>query len=76
MRESVATPEHINDGATTHPSARLGRVLTQPGYDKRLDGPTVASLIGLGRIRAECRHFAQWLGRMEALPPLGRDAVR
>ena len=76
VRESVATPEHINDGRMTHPSARLGRVLNEPGYDKRLDGPTVAALIGLERIRAECGHFGQWLGRLEALPPLGRDPTR
>ena len=76
VRESVATPEHINDGLMTHPSARLGRVLNEPGYDKRLDGPTVAALIGLERMRAECRHFGQWLGRLEALPPLDRDPTR
>ena len=74
VRESVATPEHINDGLTTHPSARLGRALNEPKYDKRLDGPAVAALIGLERIRAECHHFGQWLGRLEALPPLGRGA--
>ena len=72
IREQYPTPEHINDGQTTHPSARLGDLLYRPSYDKRVDGPTVAANIGLTRIREECRHFAQWLGRMEALPPLGR----
>ena len=76
VRESVATPEHINDGQMTHPSARLGRVLNEPGYRKRLDGPAVAARIGLKRIRAECRHFGRWLGRLESLPPLGRDHAR
>ncbi len=76
VRQSVSTPEHINDGLTTHPSARLGRVLNEPRYDKRLDGPTVAARIGLERIRAECRHFGQWLGRLEALPALGRAPTR
>ena len=76
VRESVATPEHINDGQMTHPSAQLGRVLNEPGYDKRVDGPAVAAHIGLERIRAECRHFGRWLGRLEALPPLGREPIR
>ena len=76
VRESVATPEHINDGPMTHPSAQLGRTLNEPGYDKRLDGPAVAALIGHERIRAECRHFGHWLGRLEALPPLGREPIR
>lgn len=73
IRLSATTPEHINDGQTTHPSARLSRVLNGPKYDKRLDGPAVAALIGLERIRTECYHFGQWLGRLEALPPFGRD---
>ena len=72
VRKQYPTPEHINDGRTTHPSARLGRLLSGPNYNKRADGPTVAANIGLPRIREECRHFAQWLSQMEALPPLGR----
>ena len=76
MREAVATPEHINDGLMTHPSARLGRVLNEPRYDKRLDGPAVAARIGLDRIRADCRHFGRWLGRLETLPPLRREPIR
>ena len=59
-----------------HPSARLGRTLNEPGYDKRLEGPAVAALIGLERIRTECRHFGHWLSRLEALPPLGREPIR
>ena len=31
----------------------------------------MAAAVGLERIRAKCSHFAQWLGRMEALLPLG-----
>ena len=33
-------------------------------------GPAVAARIGLDRIRAECRHFAAWLSRLESLPAL------
>ena len=76
VRDSVATPEHINDGLATHPSARLGGLLTQPGYDKRLDGTEIAAMIGLKRIRAGCQHFGQWLDRMESLRPLDREPVR
>lgn len=73
VRKRYPTPEHINDGRTTHPSARLGHLLSQPNYNKRADGPDVAAKIGLHRIRAECGHFAHWLSRMESLPSLGRD---
>lgn len=64
----VASPEHINDGDHTHPSARLG--MLKPRYEK-LDGSSVAERIGLDRIRMKCAHFAGWLTRLESLQPLG-----
>ena len=73
-RASAASPEHINDGAETHPSARLRHYLT-PRYNKPLDGSTIAARIGLSRIRDECRHFASWLDRIESLPSLRPDAT-
>ena len=68
VRKSTSSPEHINDGPDTHPSARL-RYL-RPPYKKVSHGQAVSSRIGLDRIRAECRHFHKWLVRVEALPPL------
>ena len=70
IRDSTHSPEHINDGWNTHPSARLRDMLKQPRYDKRVDGSAVTGRIGLPRIRAECRHFAGWMDRIENLPPL------
>lgn len=69
VRASVDTPEHINDGAMTHPSARL-KTLLEPKYDKVLYGSGIATLIGLPRIRTECRHFDAWLKQIESLQPL------
>lgn len=69
-RAAAATPEHINDGTETHPSARL-KTLLNPKYDKILYGSGIATLIGLPRIRSECRHFNEWLARIESLKPLG-----
>lgn len=69
VRASAASPEHINDGRDTHPSARL-RALLHGRYDKVLHGRAVSALIGVERIRAECRHFSDWLQRLESLPPL------
>jgi len=68
-RAGAATPEHINDGAETHPSARLKKLL-KPTYDKVLYGSGMATLIGLPRIRSECRHFDAWLAKIELLQPL------
>ena len=67
-------PEHVNDDPDTHPSAVLKRVL--PGYRKVAHGIAIATTIGLDRIAAQCQHFAQWLGRMEELRPLGPEADR
>jgi hypothetical protein len=67
-RRGAASPEHINDGPDTHPSARLERLA---GYQKVRHGTALAQRIGLDRIRRECAHFGEWLTRLESLPVLG-----
>ena len=69
VRQSVATPEHVNDGPDTHPSARLGNLL-RPRYNKVLHGTAVSAQIGIDRIRGECPHFDGWLTHLEDLPRL------
>lgn len=68
-REGATSPEHINGGPETHPSARLA-CLRDPSYSKPLHGSRVAERIGIGRIRGECQHFDAWLSRIEGLPAL------
>ena len=68
-RDSAQTPEHVNDGPDTHPSALLRDIL-RPRYAKILHGSAVSECIGLDCIRAECSHFDKWLSRVETLPPL------
>ena len=68
VRKSVLSPEHINDGSATHPSARLSQLI--PPYNKVRHSVAVSTDIGIERIRAECRHFNQWLKRLEVLLPL------
>ena len=68
-RRAAASPEHINDGPDTHPSARLISLLS-PRYSKVRHCTAVSARIGVTRMRAECRHFGQWLARLENLPPL------
>jgi len=69
-RVPAPSPEHINDGSETHPSARLESILRGPGYDKVRHGPIAAQHIGLPRIQQECQHFATWLERLRSLRPL------
>jgi hypothetical protein len=64
IRASFETPEDINDHKDTAPSRRLGKIF--PNYNKPFYGELIAERIGLEKIRSECRHFAQWLARLES----------
>jgi hypothetical protein len=66
-RADGETPEHINDGHDTKPSARLRALLLNPSYHKLRHGPIAAERIGLPRIEAECPRFAAWVGRLRTL---------
>ena len=65
VRASFATPEEINDNPITAPSKRILNIL--PGYNKVVNGPTVARRIGLQSIREKCTHFNDWLNWIESL---------
>lgn len=65
IQQSYSTPEHINNSPNTAPSKRILRVYTD--YDKVLDGYNIAKLIGLEKIRKQCRHFDRWVHQMECL---------
>jgi len=67
VRAGVDTPEHINDGYDTKPSARLSSLL-KPRYRKTTHAPLIAERIGLSAIELACPHFAQWIGRLRRLP--------
>ena len=69
IRSAFQHPEQINGGEATKPSARLG-LLRNPGFRKVRHGPLAAGKIGLGRIEAECPHFAAWITRLRGLAPL------
>jgi hypothetical protein len=56
-------PEEINDGITSAPSKRLIHHIK--GYDKIVYGATLASEIGLSKIRKKCPRFNQWDKQIE-----------
>lgn len=64
IRASVATPEEINERPQFAPSKQIESIF--PAYKKTLHGPTTAARIGLQRIRAECPHFHDWIGKLES----------
>lgn len=58
-------PELINDGRRTAPSKRILREI--PEYDKVTAGVSVVQRIGLELLRDRCRHFCDWLSKLEGL---------
>jgi hypothetical protein len=67
IRYGVETPEHINDGYETKPSARLGKFLQTPNYRKTLHGTLAIQAIGIDKLLAECRHFSGWYNQLSGL---------
>lgn len=67
IRESVESPEHINDGYETKPSQRLKQALLKPAYRKTYHGPLAAKSIGLDKLCDECKHFAGWFQQLVQL---------
>jgi hypothetical protein len=58
-------PELIDDGQETAPSKRILEEI--PEYDKVTAGVSVARRIGLETLREKCRHFHEWITRLEKL---------
>lgn len=58
-----ASPEEINEGASTAPSKRIIGLF--PGYRKVLHGPNVAQRIGLEKMRSKCAHLNEWVNTLE-----------
>lgn len=60
-------PELIDEGKLTAPSKRIIRRLPVFEKEKSRSGPVIARKIGLENLRARCRHFGEWVTKLEAL---------
>lgn len=58
-------PELINEGTKTAPSKRILKICDT--YDKVNDGILILKEIGLSVLRTECKHFNEWLTKLESL---------
>ncbi|MGZ8907913.1 MAG: DUF4276 family protein [Methylobacter sp.] len=67
IRNNAQTPEHINDGFDSKPSARLKQHLRNPKFDKVLHGVIAIENIGIDKLLNECQHFAQWYQQLNDL---------
>lgn len=65
IRDRFGSPEEIDDSPESAPPARIVQLV--PGYRKPTMGNSASLSIGLGRIRAECPNFRNWLDRLERL---------
>jgi hypothetical protein len=65
LAASFPSPELIDEGRDTAPSKRIIAKLPQYEGMKASAGPLVARDIGLDALRAKCRHFNEWLVRLE-----------
>lgn len=68
IKVEFSSPEHINNSPQTAPSKRILSVI--PNYKKTIHGPLIANDIGLDKIRKQCKHFNDWLVRIENLDNL------
>lgn len=66
-------PELIDDGVETAPSKRIIRWIPEYQTRKASTGPLIAEKIGLAKIRQVCKHFSDWLTKLEQLGPLGNQ---
>ena len=67
MAAQFESPEHIDDGVETAPSKRIISEIPGFGRLKASAGPIVARRIGLPTMRRRCRHFGEWISKLEGL---------
>ena len=68
MREAVqraGSAENVNDHVATSPSHRIKALFAN--YDKKLHGPEIIELAGLGAIRSQCARFDAWIAHLEGI---------
>jgi len=61
----VRKPEMLNDGANSHPSARIKAIW--PRFKKTTDGVGILEQVPWEELCAECHHFGDWIRKLEAL---------
>jgi hypothetical protein len=64
--EKFESPEHID--RLMPPSYCIQQAIPNPEYQKVVHGIQATLACGIEPLRARCRHFDQWLTRLENLP--------
>lgn len=66
MASAFDSSELIDDGRDTAPLKRIVGEIPEYGSRKASAGPVVVEKIGLPRLRSKCKHFGEWIDRLEA----------
>ena len=69
LLDAGGNPELINNDPSTAPSKRIIKAIegdkkTHYNYNKPVTGKNVAKQIGIETLRAECRHFNEWIEKL------------
>ncbi|MBD8002388.1 DUF4276 family protein [Phocaeicola faecium] len=69
LLDAGGNPELINNGPSTAPSKRIIKAIegdkkTHYNYNKPVTGKNVTKQIGVETLRAECRHFNEWIEKL------------
>ena len=64
---TLGNPELINQGPETAPSKRIIKVFADYENNKPAIGSMVAHEVGVDVLRGACRHFNEWLTKLERL---------
>lgn len=67
IADEFGNPELINQGAETAPSKRIIKVFADYENNKPTIGSMIAHEIGVDALRGACRHFNEWLTKLERL---------
>lgn len=66
VAQKFSNPEDINDGPATAPSKRIQNIFPEGTYSKIVHGPLIAKATGIDAMRAKCRAFNEWVGKLQA----------
>jgi len=67
IADEFGNPELINQGEETAPSKRIIKVFADYENNKPVIGSMMAHEIGVDSLRASCKHFNEWLTKLEKL---------
>jgi len=67
IASDIGNPELINDRPTTSPSKRIIKLIPEYENNKVSVGAAVAEIIGMDHLKKTCRHFNDWVSKLESL---------